>query len=364
MRDLSFRAPPTLAVAENATTPTGRTGALIWSTTASKLLVWDGSKWAAPAPTAGGGGGSGDVVGPASAAADSLVTFADETGKVLKEATFFDVPDIGGIPAAPSAAHLRHFARNRAGRVMPHFIGPAGIDVAMQPALFGNSIAMWSPSTGTTVSTNFGTSWTARNSGTGAAQAHPTRASTNALTSLIRATFGTGTTATGSSGIQSALPVAWRGNAANLGGFYATWRFAVETLSSDIQLLIGLSALNAALAGEPSAQNNTFALCKDAADTTWQIVSRNTTLVKTNLGATITAGQILDFTIFAPPNGSGITVRLVDAVTGTVLVDNVQFTGGMPSNTTFLYAHAQIRSTTTTTAKLLALNRIYVETDL
>ena len=364
MRDLAFRAPPTLAVAENATTPTGRTGALIWSTTAGKLLVWDGAKWASPAPSAGGGGGSGDVVGPASSTANHLPVFADASGKLLKEAEFFDI-SAAGIPAAPAAGDLRWFARNRAGRVLPHVIGPAGIDVALQPALFGNSIAMWTPSTGTTVSTNFGTSWTARNAGTGAAQAHPTRASTNALTSLIRATFGTGTTATGSSGIQSALPVAWRGNAANLGGFYATWRFAVETTAADVRVFVGLSALNAALAGEPSAQANTFALVKDRADANWFLATRDGAAVtKTATGAPVTAGQILDLTLFAPPNGTNVMARLVDAVTGTVLVDNVTITANLPVATTFLYAHAQMMSVTGTTAKLLALNRIYVETDL
>lgn len=47
-KDLGFRAPPSLAVAVGATTPNpGVSGALIWSTTASAPLVWDGSKWAA-----------------------------------------------------------------------------------------------------------------------------------------------------------------------------------------------------------------------------------------------------------------------------------------------------------------------------
>jgi len=47
MKDLSLRAPPSLAIAEGATTPTGAAGAVVWSTTAAKPLYWDGSKWAA-----------------------------------------------------------------------------------------------------------------------------------------------------------------------------------------------------------------------------------------------------------------------------------------------------------------------------
>ena len=47
MQDLGLRAPPSLAIAEGATTPTGAAGAVVWSTTTAKPLYWDGSKWAA-----------------------------------------------------------------------------------------------------------------------------------------------------------------------------------------------------------------------------------------------------------------------------------------------------------------------------
>lgn len=276
---------------------------------------------------------------------------------------YLDYPALASIPAAPSSG-LRTFARSRGGRVLPHVIGPAGIDVALQPALFGNTTYMWLPGTGTTVAINWGTSWTARNAGTGAAQAHPTKASTNAMTSLSRATFGTGTTATGSSGIQSAASVAWRGNAANLGGWFYFARFGVETHEAAMRYMVGLSALNAALNGEPSVQNNTIALCKDSTDTNWQLVTRGTTTTKTDSGLAVSAGPILDLMIFCKPNDTKITVRLVNAVDGTVYMNNVDISANLPSNTTFLFAHAQAQSTVGTTAKLLALNRIYVETDL
>ena len=362
-KPLSFKSLPSLAIAEGATTPNpGSPGVWAWSQTLTKPVFWNGSSWTAGSA---GGGGAGDVVGPAATTDNHLPVFSGTTGKIIKEATFFDIPAID-IPNTPASGDLRWFARNRALRILPHIIGPSGVDVALQPALFGNTIYLWTPSTGTTVSANFGTSWTARNSGTASAQAHPTRASTNAMTSLSRATFGTGTTATGASGIQSAIPVAWRGNAANLGGWYATWRFGVETTSADLRVMISLSALNAALNGEPSVQANSIGLCKDSTDTSWQLFTRNaTTTTKVPTGLAITAGQILDFTMFAAPNAAGVGVRLVDAVNGTVYVDNTNIQGAtLPVNTTFLYANALIQSVTGTTAKLLALNRIYVETDL
>jgi hypothetical protein len=277
---------------------------------------------------------------------------------------YLDYPAVTAIPAAPTTG-LRTFARSRAGRILPHVIGPSGVDVALQPAMFGNTVYMWLPGTGTTLAINFGTSFTARNSGTAAAQSHSTKASTNAMTSLSRASFGTGTTATGTSGIQSAATVAWRGNAANLGGFFFFARFGVETHEAAMRYMIGLSANNATLAADPSTLANSIMLVKDSADTNWFIASRNaTTLTKTATGLAVTAGPILDFMLFCKPNDTKVTARLVNAVDGTVYVDNVDITANLPVNTTFLYMHAAAMSTVGTTAKLLSLNRMYLETDL
>ncbi len=277
---------------------------------------------------------------------------------------YLDMPDTA-TPAAPGSGVLRLFTRSQAGRQLLAMVGPSGIDTNLQPALFRNSIYMWLPGTGTTLGINFGTSFTARNIGTGAAQAHPTKASTNAMTSLNRATFGTGTTATGASGIQSSATVAWRGNAAGLGGFFFFARFGVETLASDMRVAVGLSANNAAMAADGSTWANSILLVKDTADSAWHIATRNgSTLTKTATGCTVTQGRVLDLLLFAPPNGSSVHARLVDPVTGTVYVDDLEITATLPVSTTFLFMQAHCQSVTGTTAKLLALNRMYCETDL
>ena len=277
---------------------------------------------------------------------------------------YVDFPDVS-TPAAPAAGNLRVFTRAQAGRQLLAIVGPSGLDTNLQPALFRNTSYMWLAGTGTTVAINWGSSWTPRNNGASSAQAHPTKATTNALTSMNRATFGTGTTTTGTSGIQTSATVAWRGNAAGLGGFFFFSRFGVETHEAAMRYLVGLSALNAFLAGEPSVQNNSCGVCKDAADANWHIFTRSgTTTTKTDTGVAVAAGNIYDFFMFAPPNGSNITFRLVNAVTGVVHVDDVVISTNLPVNTTLMFAHAQCMSTAGTTAKLLALNRIYVETDL
>jgi len=312
------------------------------------------------ASTASGGGTPGGNTGEIQY--NNAGTFAGAANVEIEGGNIKMLP-LASIPAAP-ADGLVMFNRIRGGRHIPSVIGPAGVDVALQPALFGNSVFMWLPGTGTTLGINWGTSFTARNSGTSAAQAHPTRASTNAMTSLNRATFGTGTTATGASGIQSSATVAWRGNAAGLGGFFFFARFGIETLATDQRAFVGLSANNATMAADSSTWNNTCGIGKDSANTTWQIIMRGTAVTKTNTGITVTAGQILDFAMFAAPNGSNITCRIANAVTGAVLYDNTSFTTNLPTNTTFLHMQAHTQSTSGTTAKLLALNRMYVETDL
>jgi hypothetical protein len=182
---------------------------------------------------------------------------------------------------------------------------------------------------------------------------------------MNRALFSTTTTSGTSSGIVSTNTVAVRGNAARIGGFYFFARFGVETYgSSTSQYIIGLSASNAAITGEPSAIANTVGLCKDSSDTTWQLVFRNASAVtKVNTGETVTAGNVYDLTLFCNPNDTIISVRLVRRNDDTVIIDNTSYSANLPVNTTFLYASAQVR---TTAARLnaLALNRIYVECDI
>lgn len=82
MRDLTPRAAPALAIAENATTPSAPLGAEIWSTTEGAPLAWDGDQWA-PSDAASA---LGDVVGPGSAVAGGAASFPDATGKTIADA--------------------------------------------------------------------------------------------------------------------------------------------------------------------------------------------------------------------------------------------------------------------------------------
>jgi hypothetical protein len=251
-----------------------------------------------------------------------------------------------------------------ANRSLVGAIGSDGTHLDFQPALFNSTTYMWLAGTGTTLAINWGTSYTARNNGNAAAQATPTRASTNAITSMNRATFSTGTTATGASGIQSSATNAWRGNASGLGGFFFFARFALEATSGTYRVFVGVSENNATLNAQPSTLNNTLGIGLDSGDTNFQFMIRNTT-TSTKIDTTVAANTttVYDFYMYAAPNGSQIDFELRNAVTNAVLKTSTE-TANLPASTVFMYMQAHIQSASGTTAKLLALNRMYLESNL
>lgn len=270
----------------------------------------------------------------------------------------------GGFPTTPSAGRTKVFTDGMATRRMVGSIDPDGFHFDFQPALFNSTTYLWLAGTGTTLAINWGTSFTARNNGTNAAQSHPVKNNLSAIQSMNRANFSTGTTATGASGIQATETNAWRGDVANLGGFFFFARFGLETISGTYRSFVGLSANNATMAANASTWNNTCGIGNEAGDTTWFIVVRSlTTATRINTTITITAGQILDFYMYAQPNGSTIFFEVRNAVTNAVLY-NGQETANLPTTTGFMYIQSHIQSVTGTTAKLLALNRMYLETNL
>jgi len=324
-----------------------------------KYLTTDGSalSWA----TVGGGGGT-------PGGSNTQVQFnnagafggASNVKIVSGNLTLADA----AFPSAPSASHTTVFMDTMANRSLVGSIGSDGTHFDFQPALFNSTTYLWLAGTGTTLAINWGTSYTARNNGTNAAQATPTKASTSAITSMNRATFSTGTTATGASGIQSSATNAFIGNAANLGGFFFFARFALEARSGTHRLFVGLSENNATLNAQPSTLNNTLGIGLDSADTNLQFMIRNT-VTSTKIDTTIAADTttIYDFYMYCVPNGTTIYFELRNALTNAVLKTSSE-SSNLPANTVFMYMQSHIQSVTGTTAKLLALNRMYLESNL
>lgn len=333
--------------------------------TAGTNVTIDRTDPAAPviSATGGGGGSPGGTTGQvqynnAGAFAGASKASVSNNGNLLLSTST--------TPAATAAGTLELFARSRAGKMLPAVMGPNGIDTALQPSLSRNAVAMWLPNTGTTASIAFGISWSNRSSGTGAALSHPAISSGSAITSMRRTTFSTGTTETGSSGTSPSADTNWRGNAAGLGGFEFSPRFAVETFAADIRVFVGMCAQANALTSEPSSLTRISGIGKDSTDTNWQIMHRDTTALattKVDTGIPVTAGQILDLSVFCPPFVDWIAFSVSDAVTGSSLFTYTATTN-LVANDFFVRPGIFIQSQTGTTAKQLSLAKAYAESDL
>ena len=267
--------------------------------------------------------------------------------------------NLNADPPAP-ADGIALYTRPYAGRQVPRFIGPSGLDSAVQPALFANSLIMWLPGTSTTVAINFGTSWTVS-----ATQAHPTIADTNLMTRMKRATFTTTTTSGNQSGTRSAAPVCTRTQ-----GFFFAARFGILTYTATMQIICGMNGASGAIAGQPSAINDCIAMSKDSGETVWQVMTRDTANAhKTSTGRTTAAAanaEIFDFYAFCKPGDTKITVRVVDIATGTVVLADTVKSTYLPTTTVPLYAHCECRNSAGGAGSAVAifLNKIYIEADI
>lgn len=292
-----------------------------------------------------------------------LAVFSGANGKVVKKSDVVRLPVAN--PATPLPDNLLVYSGKSAGRMQLMTKGPSGIPWAVQPALFGATVGMMIPNTGATTPIGFGVGWVIRNSGTGAAQSHPTLSATSTLTSMSRALYSTGTTTSGASGIAATNATMWRGNAAGKGGFFCFFRFAAESYSSSTRIIVGLSSENGTLTGQPSARYNLACIGADSGDTTWHFMTRSAAgaATRTDTGVPLNSGVVYDLLIHCTPNSSEILMELQNSETGA-LVASITATATLPLNTAFLAPQALIMSTSGTNAKSLAVNRIYYQTDI
>lgn len=278
-------------------------------------------------------------------------------------------------PAAPGSGILRMYARTIAGRTLPKWMPPSGVDTPFQPALFGNNVVLYVPNTGTTAGINLGAPWAV-----GTTVAHP-QPTAGIYTQMKRTTSTNVVTTTnqvlGVSSIVSTAAQFWRGNSAGLGGFFFFARFGIETLTAGspnaTRLFVGLqSGTTSILASDTVPAISCIGLWHDTTDGANVInllTKDGTTGTKNALtGAPTTpyaTGQGYDFYLFAKPNDSVIYYRLDNLNTGAILVDSSVSTT-LPLNTTFMGPVVGMSNGTANTVAStvgIGVNRIYIESD-
>lgn len=343
----------------------------------TNFLRADGT-WAAPA--GGGGGGLGDVVGPASATDNAIARFDLATGKLIQD-SLVTIDDSGNIttsgsvklgsiatPAAPSGG-ISLYSGSVAGRHLPRWIAPVGIDTALQAALHGNSVFMFGPSSGATTPTPIGGTLTS----TGTISAAQTIASANPWQATQRKRFQSAATAAAAGGLRTAYVQWFRGSAAGFGGFFFRAQFGQNLNLNGAQCFVGLCASSAALgtgAGAVAALLNMIGMGFDTTDVNtgnWQLFRNDGTGTATKVdlgsGAARNTTHGYDLVIFCPPGAATtIFVKITNIHTGTVVLDT-SYTTDIPAVDTGMAFRAECNNGAVASAQSIEVAKVYIESD-
>lgn len=272
-------------------------------------------------------------------------------------------------PGTPAASTVRVFGRSVGGKMFPAFVGPSGLDSAMQASFARNKIAQYSPQPGATGLTATGQAIAAV--GTATAK---TPASTNLYTQTKGIEFLVTVAATTAvAGWRSSAAAYWRGNAAGFGGWFYVARFGVatgpSTATTTLRSFTGFGNNAAPTDVNPSSLLNMCGMGIDASDSNWQWMTNDGTgtATKTDLGANFVRNntdrnKVFEVAMFCAPNGSEIFYEITDLGTGSVATGSS--TTDLPVNTTFLAqkGYASVGGTSSVVGYMLS--SLYIETDL
>lgn len=308
-------------------------------------------------------------------AADGEVLFRD--GATISGATkvlidpadgVLNLDNMSGVPAVPTTG-VKVFSRQVAGRRMPAFVGPSGLDSALQPLLGRNKLALWSPAgNSTTISALGAAALTATGTETAA-----NVATTNAHTWQKRLDYlVTTASATAVAGFRYAQLQWGRGNAAGRGGFHLIFRWGPATgvATSTNRCFVGMrGATSAPTDVNPSTLTNIIGTGWDSADTNIQFMVNDGSgaATKIDLGAsfprpTADRTESYETALFCAPNGSEIFYEFTNLATGAVATGSV--TTDIPAATQLLTPNCYMSVGGTSSVIGLTLMLGSIETDL
>ena len=310
----------------------------------SNFLRADGT-WAAPA---GGGGGVGDVVGPASATDNALVRFDTTTGKLIQtggvtldDDNALTIPAVTAEPGSPPSGSMVFFATSRASQPWPAFKTSASAEPhPLQPLIANGNYALFMPAVGTTV-TNIGMSPATAGTATGLNVGAGSR-----LNRMKRISYRVTTAAT-------TAVASWRNNASQLtigggnaweGGFWGVMHGGPDTgvTNTSHRFFMGLGDTTAPTDVNPSTLLRIVGIGYDAADTQVQFMRNDGTgtATKTALGASFpkpatdsTASYRLRF--YSPPGSTqSLSYEVENLANGAIASGTV--TTDLPATTDFI----------------------------
>ena len=257
------------------------------------------------------------------------------------------------------------YAKSFAGKNLLKFLGPNGINAAIQSAFHGPAIFQVSPSNGSVAPTITGGAIA-----TLTTVSHvQTFASANRFQATRRTRFTSAATAASATGCRTSYNQYFLGNAAGFGGFFFRCQFGQGINLNGAQAFCGLAAQTTLLAGEASAMLNTIGMGYDSTDAStgnWFLMRNDGTgtATKVDLGtnAARNVNDGYDLILYAKPNSAEIFVEITNLQTGT-LVLSTSYTTDIPAVNTGLSFHCEARNGAVAAACGIDLAKAYIETD-
>jgi hypothetical protein len=269
--------------------------------------------------------------------------------------------------AAPGSSQVKIFRRDMGGRQMPAFVGPNGVDSALQPHIGRNKISFISPAGNSTTITTLGA---VAPTATGTATAANV-ATTNRHTRMTRIEYlVTTAAATAVAGWRAAAAQFTVGAAtAGDGGFHYSCRFGPATgvATTTNRCFVGLgNSVAAPTDVQPSTITNIVGVGWDSADVNIQIMHRGTgaiTKIDTTIPVpTVDRTSVFELTMFSPPGTTQVVYFDFKNLLNDTTVSGSIFTN-LPTNTTLLAPRGWMSAGGTSSVIGIALMNQYIETD-
>jgi hypothetical protein len=267
-------------------------------------------------------------------------------------------------PASP-ANQIYIYAKQVATKMIPKWIGPAGIDNPIQPGLGFNGIKQVAPAVGTTATTcmtAFATAFT--NTATTIVQVPVTSGSIKTIMrSVTLATSATaGTLASHFNGQYEVC---------GFGGYFFASRFYVSGTLQAGQLgfhgLAGRTAIFTTALGNPTTEATIakvglgYALAGTVGN--WRVCAAtgSAVLASVDTGIAVNITDVMELVLFCAPNSATIGYRVTN-LTSTVTVSGT-ISGNVPPAATPLAVHQYVSNNTTAGIATFGLNKWYLESD-
>jgi len=266
---------------------------------------------------------------------------------------------------APPSGQLVLYAKNVASKMVPKWIGPAGIDNPLQPGIGFNGIKQVAPAVGVTAATcmtAFATAFT--NTATTIVQVAVTSGSIKTIMrSVTLATSGTAGALASHFNAQYEV--------CGYGGYFFVSRFYISGAIQSGQLgfhgLANRITIFTTALGNPTTETTVakvglgYALTGTAGN--WRVCAAtgSAVLASVDTGIAVNITDVMELVLFCAPGTTSIGYRVTN-LTSTVSV-NGTINGNIPPVATPLAVHHYVSNNATAGIATFGLNKWYLESD-